>query len=157
MAILFNNNFEYKLKKVYKDPEGNYIFASFSSMGKDILLINVYEPNRDDPEFYEELEEHIHEVGHTHLILAGDWNLVLDPNLDYQNYKHINNPNAVEKVEEMIINLNITDIWRDLNVDARRFTWRRKNPLQQSRLDFFLISDTLVSHVEAADIMEARW
>ena len=152
VAILFNNNFEYKIKKVYKDPEGNYIFASFTTMGKDILLINVYGPNRDNPEFYQELEHYINEVGYTHLILGGDWNLVLDPNMDYHNYKHINNPKAREQMEDMIIDLGVTDIWRDLNPDMKRFTWRRNTPLQQSRLDFFLISDALVQFVDDADI-----
>ena len=152
VAILFNNNFEYKIKKVYKDPDGNYIFASFSSMGKDFLLISVYGPNRDDPEFYNEIEQYIKEVGFSHLIIAGDWNLVLDSNLDYHNYKHDNNVKARERVEDMIINLDLTDIWRDLNPDTRRYTWRRTTPLQQSRLDFFLVSDTLVQFVEDADI-----
>ena len=85
----------------------------------------------------------------THLIIiAGDWNLVLDPNLDDHNYKHHNNVKARERVEDLIVNLGLTDIWRDLNPEARRYTWR----LCSSRLDFFLISDTFVQYVENAEI-----
>ena len=108
----------------------------------------------DNPEFYEELETRINEVCEdAELILAGDWNLLLDANLDAQNYKHVNNPKSKERVEDMIVNLNVTDIWRDLNPEHRRYTWRRTNPTQQGRLDFFLISDTLVQYTEDANIL----
>ncbi|WP_419609554.1 reverse transcriptase family protein [Thiolapillus sp.] len=43
----------------------------------------------------------------------------------------------------MIINLDLVDIWREIYPETRRYTWRRKTPSQQSRLDFFLISDLL--------------
>ena len=43
--------------------------------------------------------------------MGGDWDLVLDPNMDYCNYKHVNNPLA--RVEDMILNLDLTDIWRE--------------------------------------------
>ena len=40
--------------------------------------------------------------------MGGDWNLVLDPNTDYCNYKHVNNPLARDRVEDMILNLDLT-------------------------------------------------
>jgi len=46
---------------------------------------------------------------HTHLmagiifiIMAGDWNLVLDLHMDYCNYKYVNNPLAGDRVENII-------------------------------------------------------
>ena len=39
------------------------------------------------------------------------------------------------------------DPFRYQNPDTRRFTWRRKNPFKQARLDFFLISENLLSSV----------
>ena len=52
----------------------------------------------------------------------------------------------------MILNLDLTDIWRDLNTECKRFTWHRPTPLKQSRLDFFLISESMVPYVEQTDI-----
>jgi len=72
-------------------------------------------------------------------IIGGDWNLVLDYTLDYYNYKHHNNIKAQEQVDNLMINLDLLDIWRELYPEMRRYTWRRNTPLQQSRLDFFLI------------------
>ena len=63
MAILFNNNFEFSVQKVYKDRAGNYVFTVVKIMNKDFLIVSLYGPNPDNPEFYIELEERINETG----------------------------------------------------------------------------------------------
>ena len=63
-------------------------------MDKEFVIVSLYGPNRDNPEFYAELEERISEVGFENLIIGGDWNLVLDFTLDYYNYKHFNHAKA---------------------------------------------------------------
>ena len=128
VAILFNKNLEFLVKKVYKDILGNYIFATVTIMDREFLIVSLYGPNRDDPEFYAELEERINDVGFENII-GGDW-----------------------KVDNLMINLDLLDIWRELYPEMRRYTWRRNTPLQQSRLDFFLISDLLSTFVTNADI-----
>lgn len=152
VAILFDGNFEFSVKKVYKDIGGNYIFASIQIMNKELLIISIYGPNRDDPVFYVELEKRIKEIGTENVVIGGDWNLVLDFDLDYHNYKHSNNIKAQEQVDNMMTNLDLLDVWRELNPEMRRYTWRRNTPFQQSRLDFFLTSDLLSTYVTDADI-----
>lgn len=39
--------------------------------------------------------------------------------------------------------LNLKGSFRENNPNLKKFTWRRKNPVNQAKLDFFLISDTL--------------
>ena len=78
---------------------------------------------------------------------------MLDPQLDSYNYKHINNPKAKESVENMMLELGLTDIWREANPDCKRYTWRKTKPLKQSRRDYFLLSDYLVSSFEDTDIL----
>ena len=41
-------------------------------MDKDFVIVSLYGPNRDNPEFYAELEERISEVGFENLIIGGD-------------------------------------------------------------------------------------
>jgi hypothetical protein len=48
--------------------------------------------------------------------------------------------------------LDLVDIWRELNPDLRRFTWRRSRPLQQSRLDYFMVSESFLDNSVDADI-----
>ena len=86
------------------------------------MIVSLYGPNRDNPEFYAELEERISEVGFENLIIGGDWNLVLDFTLDYYNDKHFNNAKAQEQVENLMINLDLLDIWREIHPEMRRYT-----------------------------------
>ena len=62
------------------------------------LLINLYAPNCNNPEFFKNLAELVEKSDTRNVIFTGDWNLVLDPTLDTYNYKHINNPRACTEV-----------------------------------------------------------
>ena len=61
------------------------LFVTVKIMDKEFLIVSLYGPNRDNPDFYVELEERISEVGFENLIIEGDWNLVLDFTLEYYN------------------------------------------------------------------------
>ena len=154
VAILFNNTFEFRIKKVIKDNEnGNYLLISITTKNVDYLLVNIYGPNKDNPDFYNKLNHNIVDFRCANVIVAGDWNIVLDPSLDYDNYKNVNNVKAQEAVLQLMDSLSLCDVWREMNPDCRRFTWRRSRPFQQSRLDFFLITDSVVEKVLDADII----
>ena len=52
-----------------------------------------------------------------------------------------------------MLELDLTDIWRENNPDCKRYTWRKANPLKHSRLDYLLLSDYLIWNFEEADIL----
>ena len=83
---------------------------SLTTMHKDLLLVNVYGPNRDSPECYDKLQDRVSEMGLSDVTLGGDWNLVLDPNMNQCDYKHVNNPFATDRVKDMILNLDLADV-----------------------------------------------
>ena len=153
VAILFSNSFEFKIKEVSKSDDGNSIFVTIEMFNQKFLLVNLYGPNRDSPEFYNGIKDYIANPDFQNVIIAGDFNLILDPSKDCENYRNVNNPRAREVVQDMIDSQDLCDIWRELNLDIHRFSWRRNNPFQQARLDYFLISDYVTSYVEDADIV----
>ena len=153
VAVLLNNTFDFKVSLIDFDPEGNYIILKLDTMERTITLINIYGPNRDNPDFYSQINQKIELLNLTNIIWAGDWNLVINPNLDYHNYKHNNNPRAQEKTIEIMNERELVDIWREMNPEVMQYTWRRIRPLQQSRLDFFLISDTLLPYIKDSRIL----
>ena len=59
-------------------------------------------------------------------ILVGDFNLVIDPEKDYQNYVNINNPKGREKVLEIMLEFDLVDCWREEHTDERKYTWLRQ-------------------------------
>ena len=153
VAILVNNNIEYKCLNAVQDPNGNFLILRVKVFDKNITIVNVYGPNDDNPTFYDDLQNLIvHEGNLENIIVAGDFNLVLDFELDCYNYVRQNNVNASNKVKEVVDNLDLIDIWRNKNPDCKRFSWRRSTPIQQSRLDFFLITDILTPMVKDVTI-----
>lgn len=152
VAILFNNNFEFKVTNVQRDVNGNWLSLSLKIDAIDITLICLYGPNRDDPEFYSRIKELIEQYDNPFCMLCGDWNLVQNPATDTYNYVNVNNPNARNTVLTIMNDLNLVDPWTTLNPDTVRYTWRRQNPFQQARLDFFLISSELLNITESSEI-----
>ena len=70
------------------------------------------------------------------------------PDLDYFSYKHVNNIKARDSILKIINENNLFDAYRELHPSTKRYTWRRKNPLKQARLDFFLLTENLISTVK---------
>ena len=53
VAILFKNNFEYKIHDIFKDDEGRYILIDIEMLNKRITLANVYAASSGDhPELF---------------------------------------------------------------------------------------------------------
>ena len=129
------------------------MIISLFAMDKELLLVNIYGPNKDNPTFYQSLSETVKRYKNLNVVIVGDWNLFLDSQLDCYNYKHINNPKAKEATENMILELELTDVWRENNPQCKRYTWRKPNPLKQDRLDFILLSDHLMWHFDDKDIL----
>ena len=84
---MFNNTFDFKAKTIDTDQQGNYIIVNLKTIENEFTLINIYGPNRDNPEFYLNIKQNIERLNLTNIIWGGDWNLVINPNLDYYNYK----------------------------------------------------------------------
>ena len=149
VMILMNNNFEYKVERVKTDKNGNHIIQ-----GKRITLVNLYGPNQDNPNFYTNIKQKVSEFENEQVIMRGDCNFVLDPDLDYNNYLHINNPKARKVILDYIEEANLLDVWRVSNEDSRKYTWRRLNPVvKQARLDFYLIGENMFQFVTDTKII----
>ena len=64
----------------------------------------------------------------------------------------MNNKKSQEKIADLKVKHNLVDPFRELNPDLKRFTWRTKQPLKQSRLDYFLITENIMSDVNTCTI-----
>lgn len=94
VAILFNNNLEFKINKIYMDSSGNLLILDIIVQEINILLINLG-PNLDTPDFYSNLSLKLEELPNDqHIILGGEFNLIMNMELDSKNYKNLNNKKA---------------------------------------------------------------
>lgn len=154
VAILFNNNFEYKLHNVVRDKNGQYIFMDIEMLDKRITLVNLYGPSAgDQPAFFDTIGEKIKEFGNNYLIVGGDWNVVMDMNMDARNYRCVlNRPRSRESIKKLILQYDLIDVWRHVYPEKRKYTWRKFNTAKQGRLDYFLLSEELLSVMNGVKI-----
>ena len=155
VTILFNNTFEFKLHNCIRGNENCYIILDIELCDKRISLVNVYGPSdRDNANFFENLFNNIKDVGNDDIIIGGDWNVILNPTLDTRNYIGTGNRSRSRKlILESMPDLDLIDIFRHCYPNKRLFTWKRFNTLQQGRLDYFLISESLLQIVKGTDIV----
>lgn len=146
VMILFKNNVDYTLHSVFTDKEGRWIVIDIMINNLHIILLNIHAPNEDSPLFFGETNTYLNSLQSNQIIITGDFNTVLDTNKDRSGLHKINNhPHALREIQEMAASLDLVDIWRLLNKDTMRYTWRRGK--QASRIDYFLISFSLVPKV----------
>ena len=88
-------------------------------------------------------------MGNQLIIADGDWNVLLNMNMDARNYKSVNRPRAGRNIIEM---MELVDVWREVYLEKRGYTWRKFNTTKPSRLDHFLISEELLPEIHGIKI-----
>ena len=102
VAVFFEKELDFKIHRKIIDTDGNYIILDLTVNNEKITLTNLYGPNNDNPQFFQTILDYIDEIGNSEVIICGDYNCVINPELDYYNYKNINNTKARDKVLEII-------------------------------------------------------
>ena len=87
---------------------GNLLILNFTSFDSDLTIVCIYGPNKDKPQFYQTIYDKIC-IKECSCILCGDFNLVLNPDVDCLNYVNINNPKARVTVQNLILELDLID------------------------------------------------
>ena len=152
--ILINNDFDQNVKTIKTDNNGNFMMLDMFIDDKEITLVNIYGPNNDNLQFYENLKQKIKEFQNDHVIISGDWNLIINAEMDSYNYVHSNNPRARQSVLHLLEQENFVDPWRLMHDNEQKYTWRRLNPdKKQTRLYYFLIHESVFQYVTDSDII----
>lgn len=152
VAIFFRDNLDYQILNVCKDIDGRYIVCHLKINGKEIVLNCIYGPNVDSPEFFVELWTILENSSNPEWIVAGDFNVVLNFQIDVKNSKEHANKRAAQVVKEYMSQHDMIDIWRENNPCTKRFSYQR-NSNTASRLDYFLVSRSLFAHVKKVEIL----
>ena len=156
VCICFRYDLEYNISEFISDKNGRYIIARMEIQGKPYVLINCYAPNSEKGQvkIFKEIFQHLTNMDITpeyKFICAGDWNIIFDATRDAFGGKAVLKRKAIFQLKSIMSNYDLVDIWRVRNPTLRQFTWRRKAPLQMSRLDFFLISNDLQFGVDSCE------
>ena len=155
MAILID--ITAKHIKPFSHSDGRYIILDIEIDGTLFNVVNIYAPTKEKHieqlALWGEITTELENFSYVNLIIGGDFNTVLNPKLDKEGGQKMRKNSAyTEEILGTIRGYNLTDIWRQNNPQTRHYTWSRRNPLIQCRLDFWLISEHLSSYASDVDI-----
>ena len=86
-------------------------------------------------------------------VLGGDYNLIIDGKLDYMGSNVPAKNKFNEHFEDFLISYNLEDVWRKKNPSEKQFTFKQKQPVVQTRLDYWFISSNLDKLVHTCHIL----
>jgi len=146
VAIIIKKSVPFIHKQTIKDRNGRYLVVCGEINSLSITLVNVYGPNFDDPSFFENVFKIIPDFMHSRVIIAGDYNCVLNARLDTYPRR-----TATSKSSGVLSNymqkLNLIDCWRALHPTDHDFSFYSSVHKAYSRIDFFLIDSRLLQCV----------
>ena len=126
VAILFPSSLDYKINRCITHDDGRSILIETEINDSKFILVNIYAPVKNDTQgqltFISSLRDLITPyIGET-LIIGGDHNITLDPNLDKSGGARDMDLPARDKLLELIEEFDLLDIWRYKNKGAKAFT-----------------------------------
>lgn len=156
--LLFNENI--CIENFHLDIFGRLIRLDFSCDGfSNFRIVNAYFPSVADErlEFIQDLSRHL--CGARNLILGGDFNFILDPNLDKIGGNLSKGTIGSKSFKSIVDKMSLTDCFRHLYPKKRAVTWTRRNvatgndtsnyDIIGTRLDRFYISSALNDNLTA--------
>ncbi|KAI8486240.1 hypothetical protein Bbelb_359560 [Branchiostoma belcheri] len=146
VGILLSPSLDLNVVKKFCDEDGRVVCVVLSNGTRSLRICNVYAPNEaaERSDFYRSLSNFLSNADPT--ILCGDFNCIESLSLD----KRGGNPNrssgGAKVLRHLCDNHNLHDPWRQLNPDARVYTWRSGDNSVACRLDRFYVSKSLPNH-----------
>ena len=77
VAVLISKSLPTKLHHTSKDSDGRWIILDITIQQQRYTLVNIYGPNSDDPNFFQEIFAEMSLYSNENVILGGDLNTVL--------------------------------------------------------------------------------
>ena len=135
-------------KEVHKDNAGNLLIIEIKYDNEIFKLVSLYGPSEADrPMFFENMFDQITmDDNASKFIIVGDWNVTLNYELDNYNYIEDRYPNSRVVINKVKDDWGLVDPVEFFEVERPHMTYKSWGINgQTSRLDFFLLSPTMVS------------
>ena len=120
-------------------------------------MINVYRPNipKDRKEFLSNLGTHL--VGKTNIVLGGDFNFIEDTNKDKSGGNPMSGDIGKKELADIRKTFSLTDAYRHLHSNDRKYTWSSSDGLISCRLDRFYVTNILLNAISDVIIEPKIW
>ena len=152
-AILINKKLDMTVHNIIAHDAGRYVLMYVTYNKAKILLANIYAPNSDSPEFFQEVFGIIQKFSPDYYWIGGDFNLALDVKVDRLG-STTNNDRSAQWLYTHLLNNELVDVWRHFNPSTAGFTWQKSNPRKIfSRLDYIVMSEVFLQFVREVKLI----
>lgn len=147
VAILFRRDFTPTINKTVRDPNGRFVIIDFTIQEDTYTVGSFYAPTQDKPHeqgfFIDSVETAVDNMTGDTLVLGGDFNCILDPEMDKNSSAqlHATSDQYRNRLLTLMEERNLHDIFRVRFPKKKTYTFRRGS--YASRLDLILLSTHL--------------
>ena len=159
VGILIKHNLPVLVLAEARDHNSNILALHCSLHDSEFVIVSIYGPNKNCPEFFTDMENIFNTVSHLPIIIGGDWNCTVsnEPvahNLDCFNMKNLPSLAHSNLLKKLMTKFSLCDAYRCYFPLRKDYTFvpRDVTKTNRSRLDFFLISEKLVTFSSGCDI-----
>lgn len=134
------------------DPEGRYIFLKGVLKGVQYTFANIYCPNKNPEDYLKKLVEDLMEFREGRLIVAGDFNLCLDPEMDSTSHARGVRMCGIRRLKQQLHQNQLVDVWRIQHPEIKDYTYYSAVHKTYSRIDYIMIEHALLEHLVKTSI-----
>ena len=158
--IGFSKNFDLEDIKYFDDKDGRLQILSGSHDDQKYIFVNIYNSNYQKEQvellkiLHKKLQEFNQNLDHQ-IICGGDWNFVNDTSLDTFNCKQPPKLKSIAELTNISESHDLCEIFRLRHPEKRAYTFRANTPRRMSRLDFYIISNSLQESIGKCEILNS--
>lgn len=144
VTILLHKSFPFVHSKVISDSSGRFVIITGQMYDVSIVLANLYAPNWDDESFFKCFFSTLSEFSSHYLILGGDFNCCLNPQLDRSSSNSSPLSKSTKVIQLFMKEFFVSDAWQFLNPSCRQYSFFSHVHHTFTRIDYFLLDNRLL-------------
>ena len=159
VGILIKKSLTFSVLAEARDLDENILGLRISISGTELVLISIYGPNSIDNNFFKQLCLILGDLSNIPVIIGGDWNCTyscnpLNSNPDVCDMAKLPNLTHSKLVRNLCEKFSLSDPFRFFYPNKQDFSFTPCSTAQKnrSRLDYFLISDSIAEHTSDCSI-----
>lgn len=135
-----------------QDPGGRFLFIRGILGEIECTLANIYAPNKNPIRFLKDTLEKLMDFRKGELIVMGDLNMCLEPEIDSTSGAQGTNNGQMRKIKQELHKNQLVDIWRVMNGKTRDYTFYSPVHRTYSRIDYILVDHRLLDRIVGSKI-----
>lgn len=152
VSILVSKQAPFQLSDSLLDPEGRFVFIKGTYASKPITLANIYAPNEHQVSFFRKIGDLLTSFKEGIVLLGGDFNVPLNPNLDTSSGTSMLSYRALRQIKLELQGLALHDTWRTMFPSMKDYTFYSIPFQKYSRLDYLFLSQPDLTYLTQATI-----